>query len=107
MTGSANDYLGEFEHLVLLAVMQLAGEAHGAPVRRFIEERCDRNVSFGALYSTLRRLRAKGLVDATEAVGPSGRSRHVFSVTDRGIDAVEAAQQRLHRMSRGLSLRHS
>lgn len=52
----ANDYLGEFEHLVLLAVMQLGDNAYGAPIRQLIAERAERDVSFGAVYSTLRRL---------------------------------------------------
>ena len=52
----ANDYLGEFEHLVLLAVMQLGNDAYGVPIRQLIAERAERDVSFGAVYSTLRRL---------------------------------------------------
>ena len=100
----APTYLGEFEHLVLLSVLQLGQEAHGAPIRRLIEERCARSVSFGALYSTLRRLRSKGLVRAREQPSPSGHRRKVFDVTSAGVAAVEAAQARLRNMSRGLSL---
>ena len=54
-------YLGEFEHLVLLAVVRLRNDAYGVPIRRTIEERAERSVSFGAVYSTLRRLEAKGV----------------------------------------------
>ncbi|MDH3224540.1 MAG: PadR family transcriptional regulator [Gemmatimonadota bacterium] len=101
------NYLGEFEHIVLLSIMQLDPEAHGAPIRRMIEERCSRPVSFGALYSTLRRLRGKGFVRASQAPGASGHSRQLFSVTRAGRAAVEAAQGRLRSMARGLMLSES
>ena len=49
-----DSYLGEFEHLILLAIVRLGDEAYGVPIRRTIEERAERAVSFGAVYSTLR-----------------------------------------------------
>ena len=67
----ANDYLGEFEHLVLLAVMQLGDDAYGAPIRRLITERAERDVSFGAVYSTLRRLEAREYLRFTGEPSPS------------------------------------
>ena len=45
--------LGEFEQLVLLAVVRLGPDAYGATVRREIEERAGRNVSISAVYTTL------------------------------------------------------
>lgn len=99
------DYLGEFEHLVLLAVMRLGNEAYGVTIRRTIAERADREVSFGAVYSTLRRLAAKGLIEFREepATGEAGgRPRRIAVMTAAGDAAVRAAQQRLLRMSEGL-----
>jgi DNA-binding PadR family transcriptional regulator len=98
----ADDYLGEFEHLVLLAVMQLRDDAYGVPIRRLIAERAEREVSFGAVYSTLRRLDAKGHVtfreEPTEG-GAGGRPRRVAQITQSGVRAVEASRRRLRRMA--------
>ncbi len=98
----ANDYLGEFEHLVLLAVMQLGDEAYGVPIRRLITERAERDVSFGAVYSTLRRLEAKAYLRFTGEPSSSptgGRPRRIARATAEGEHAVRAAQRRLRRMS--------
>lgn len=98
-------YLGEFEHLVLLAVMRLGDDAYGVPIRRLIAERAEREVSFGAVYSTLRRLHAKGYLDFREQPAPGeagGRPRRIAVLTSSGDLAVRAAQQRLQRMSEGL-----
>jgi hypothetical protein len=54
------EYLGEFEQVVLLAVLRLGKGAYGVPIRREIEGRTGRAVSVGALYSTLDRLESKG-----------------------------------------------
>ena len=105
MASRRDDYLGEFEHLVLLAVMRLGDDAYGAPIRRLIIERAGREVSFGAVYSTLRRLAAKGYVEFHQrpARGSGGgRPRRVASITAAGEAAVNAARQRLQRMSEGL-----
>ena len=59
----SEQYLGEFEQLVLLAVVRLAEGAYGVPIRREIEKRTDRKVTVGALYSTLDRLEAKGYLE--------------------------------------------
>jgi len=55
----SDHYLGEFEQIVLLAVLRLGKDAYGVPIRREIEKRCGRKVTVGALYSTLDRLEAK------------------------------------------------
>ena len=98
-------YLGEFEHLVLLAVIRLGDDAYGVPIRRLIAERARRDVSFGAVYSTLRRLHVKGYLEFREepAAGEvGGRPRRIAELTEAGEMAVRAAQQRLQRMSEGI-----
>lgn len=98
-------YLGEFEHLVLLAVMRLGDDAYGVPIRRMIAERAAREVSFGAVYSTLRRLHAKEYLEFREEPSggaQGGRPRRIAVLTTSGEAAVQAAQQRLSRMSEGL-----
>ena len=101
------DYLGEFEHVVLLAVLRLHDQAYGVTVRREIEARTKREVSTGAVYATLDRLEAKGYVksqsgDPTPERG--GRSKRFFRVTARGVSAVNRTHQALRNLTRGLDL---
>ena len=100
------DYLGEFEHIVLLALMRLGNDAYGVTVRREIEERTKRAVSIGAIYATLDRLETKGLVrsytgEPTAARG--GRAKRHFQVTRRGVVAVNRTHDALRNMSDGLA----
>jgi PadR family transcriptional regulator len=55
--------LGEFEQLVLLAILRDEGEAFGASIQRLLEEQGGRRVSLGAVYTTLARLEQKGMVE--------------------------------------------
>ena len=59
---SNRDDLGEFEHLIVLAVLRLAHQAYGVTVRQEIETRTKRRVSIGAVYATLDRLESKAYV---------------------------------------------
>ena len=98
-------YLGEFEQLVLLAVLQLGEEAYAVPARRAIERATGRSVSRGALYTTLDRLERKGLlVSRWEEPTPErgGRQRRYHSVTPAGVRAVRAARDAVSRLSAGL-----
>jgi PadR family transcriptional regulator len=100
------DYLGEFEHIVLLALMRLGADAYGVTVRTEIEQRIDREVSLGAVYATLDRLEEKGLVtsrigDPTASRG--GRAKRHFHITRRGVAAVNRTHNALRNMSQGLS----
>ena len=102
---SSRDYLGEFEHLTVLAVLRLADKAYGVTVRQEIENRTTREVSIGAVYATLDRLEAKGFIkshlgDPTPERG--GRSKRFFEVTPKGIAAVNRTRRALESMSEGL-----
>jgi len=97
--------LGEFEQLVLLAVMRLAGEAYAVPIRQEIEERTSRSVARGALYVTLDRLEEKGylkswLADATAERG--GRAKRFYEVKPAGAKALEYSWAALRSMWEGL-----
>jgi PadR family transcriptional regulator PadR len=88
-------YLGEFEQIVLLAVLRLGEKAYGVPIRAEIENRAGRKVTVGALYATLDRLEAKGLVhswfaDATAKRG--GRSKRYFKFLPAGVDALSGSK---------------
>ncbi|PYV93990.1 MAG: PadR family transcriptional regulator [Acidobacteria bacterium] len=104
---SGREYLGEFEHIVILALLRLADRAYGVTVRQEIEARTGREVSIGAIYATLERLQAKGYVksqfgDPTPERG--GRSKRFFHVTAKGISAVNRTHRALQSMTAGLGL---
>jgi PadR family transcriptional regulator, regulatory protein PadR len=101
------DFLGEFEHIVILALLRLSDRAYGVTVRQEIESRIGREVSIGAIYATLDRLEAKGyaksyLGDPTPERG--GRSKRFFHVTTKGITAVNRTHSALKNMTEGLRL---
>jgi PadR family transcriptional regulator PadR len=100
--------LGEFEQLVLLAVMRLEGEAYAVPIRQEIENRTSRTVARGALYVTLDRLEEKGylkswLADATAERG--GRAKRFYEVKPAGAKALEYSWAALRSMWEGLEPR--
>jgi PadR family transcriptional regulator PadR len=89
--------LGVLELTILLAVARLGDDAHGLAVRRDLSARMGHDYSVGAVYTTLDRLEAKGLV-ASRRTAPiavrGGRSRRQFRVTAAGRGAMRDAQQR-------------
>jgi DNA-binding PadR family transcriptional regulator len=95
--------LGEFEVLVLLAVLRLSDGAHPPAVRGEIEQRARREVQRGAVYVTLDRLEAKGLLTSRlEEAHDSARPRRVYRVSPRGVRAVRRALGAVERMRAGL-----
>ena len=102
--------LGEFEQLVLLAVMRLEDDAYGATIKRLIEESTGRRISIGALYTTLERLHAKGYV-ASHVGEPTGerggRRRKLYTLERKGHAALSRAYASWTSMTRGLKLKLS
>jgi len=99
------DYLGEFELMVLLAVIRLEDDAYGVTISREIEERSGREVSLGSVYAALERMEEKGLVtsrlgDPTAARG--GRAKRFFRATSDGIGSARGTQKALVNLWRGL-----
>jgi PadR family transcriptional regulator PadR len=103
---SDREGLGEFEHIIILALLRLGDEAYGMRVRQEIEQRAGRETSIGAVYSTLDRLETKGLVESSTG-DPTpergGRAKRVFRATPKGIQALERSQQALMNMMEGLT----
>src|SRR2546429_8378946 len=104
---SDRDYLGEFEHIVLLAVLRLDDQAYGVTVRREIEVRTKREVSIGAIYATLDRLEAKGYVqsrpgDPTPERG--GRTKRIFRAAPPGVSAIHRPPRAHPSLAEGLDL---
>ena len=104
---AATPALGEFEQVVLLAILRLGDNAYGVTVRREIAACTERDPAPGALYTTLDRLEDKGLV--TSKYGDpmperGGRAKRYFTVTARGVRAVARAQRAYQRLLNGLVL---
>jgi PadR family transcriptional regulator PadR len=105
---SGREHLGEFEQIVLLAILRLGDDAYGVPIRADIEQRTGRAVTVGALYRTLDRLEDKGFVasafsDPTPARG--GRSKRYFKVRPLGVRTLRASREALTAMWEGLEPR--
>ncbi|SRR6266542_4323580 len=98
-------YLGEFEQLILLAVLRLHGRAYGVPIRQEIEQCTGRAVAIGAVYATLDRLERKGFV-ASQVGDPTpergGRAKRFYAVRPEGVLALRQSQQAVRNMMRGL-----
>src|ERR1700722_20304645 len=104
---AGRDYLGEFEHIIMLALLRLEDRAYGVTVRQEIELRTKREVSIGAVYATLDRLEQKGDVksrrsDPTPARG--WRSERICRVSAQRVTAVNQIQRALSSMSEGLGM---
>ncbi|GAA3765727.1 PadR family transcriptional regulator [Terriglobus aquaticus] len=97
--------VGEFEYLVLTAVARLGDEAYGAAIRRLLAA-SGRQASIGALYTTLDRMEAKGLVqtwmgEATAERG--GRAKRMVRLTPNGVREAKEFFRTVTRVSRGVA----
>jgi DNA-binding PadR family transcriptional regulator len=99
------DYLGEFEQLVLLALVRLGKQGYGMTVRRELEATSGRSVSIGSVYSTLDRLENKGYL-SSEHGDPEpvrgGRARRTFQVKPEGVEALARSRELLSKMWDGI-----
>jgi PadR family transcriptional regulator PadR len=97
--------LGEFEQLVLLAVLRLGEGAFGTTISSELEERAGRRVSRGALYSSLDRLESKGFLRWDLEAPTRERGGHParrFSVTPAGLEALREHRRAMGRLSAGI-----
>jgi PadR family transcriptional regulator PadR len=94
--------LGTFEEQVMLAVLRTGEQAYGMAVRREIERVTGRELAIGAVYSTLDRLEAKGLLDSRRTPGEG--SRRVFAATPRGALALAESRAMRERLWQGVEL---
>lgn len=101
----SRDSLGEFEKLVMLAILQLGQGAYGATILQELESRIGRTASAGAVYVALQRLEKKGMV-SSELGEPSpqrgGRPKRYFTVSGEGLEALRRAREAWDTMSEGL-----
>jgi DNA-binding PadR family transcriptional regulator len=99
-------FLGEFEHLLLLALIELGDEAYTASIREVLEDWTGRSVSPGAIYTALERLERRGLVqsvfgDPTPERG--GKRKKFYHLRPPGATALKASQETILRLSRALA----
>ena len=98
-------FLGEFEQMVLLAILQCGDRAYGPALSSVLESRAGRAVSRGALYSTLRRLEKKGLLGwELEPPTPErgGHAARRFHVTEPGIASLQQSRAAMDNLWAGL-----
>jgi PadR family transcriptional regulator PadR len=99
--------LGEFEQIVLLAVLRLGDQAYGVTILAEIAARTGRNSSPGALYTTLHRMEDKGLItfrDGSPTPERGGRAKRFVEVTQAGRTALAGAQSAYRSLLEGLDL---
>lgn len=98
-------YPGEFELLVLLAVLRLGDGAYGVTIREELEEETSRTLTLGTVYKTLGRLEGKGFLE-TRVAPPTkergGRRKKLYRVTPSGLETARRSLADLRRMTDGL-----
>jgi DNA-binding PadR family transcriptional regulator len=95
------ELLGAFEQAVLLAVVRLGKDAYGRTILHQTQHALGREVSAGAIYTTLDRLEQRGLVQSTLAEGTparGGRPRRYYTIAAEGVSALNEARDTLTRM---------
>ena len=103
--GMTHHTLGEFEQLVLLAIVHLRNEAYGIPIVDEIQRRTGREVSRAAVYVALRRLEEKGFVSSwlgEPTAERGGKARRYVQIESSGLRALRESRQVSDQMWRGL-----
>ncbi|MFY8349188.1 PadR family transcriptional regulator [Pseudoalteromonas sp. SSM20] len=101
-------YLGEFEQMVMLAILKLADNAYGVSIRELLIDAIGRDVSVGALYTTLERLEKKGLLTSSqgEAIAQrGGRAKKFYVVSGQGKQALNRSKNALETLWQGIQLK--
>lgn len=100
-----NGFLGEFEQMLLLAILRKGDEAYGVEVRRELEDRAGRRVTRGAFYTTLDRLQSKGYLTWQKRSVEGwrgGRPQRHFTVTEDGLEQLRRSREALESLWDGL-----
>ncbi len=104
---SRNEFLGEFEQIVLLTVARLGDAGYGMAIRQEIEDRVGRSVAIGSVYAALDRMERKGFL--TSDVGdPSpvrgGRAKRYYALQSPGAEALAHSRDVLDGLWDGLTI---
>src|ERR1043165_2753131 len=101
MAKKSSNYIGEFEELVLLAILSQGDNAYGVTIREALEAATGRSITIGSLYTTLSRLEEKGLVRSwvgEPTAERGGRAKRHYKVNGSGqilLKEVHASRVRL------------
>jgi DNA-binding PadR family transcriptional regulator len=105
----ADDYfapiVGEFEHVVLLALVRLGNGAYGAAIRREIRERTGRDAAVGSVYMALARLERKKMIVSYSGIPTAqrgGRRRRHYLMDSAGQKALGRAYRAFTAMAEGI-----
>jgi DNA-binding PadR family transcriptional regulator len=101
------DVLGTFEQAVLLSILRLREQGYGRAILKEVQRRTGRESAAGAVYATLERLEAKGLVSSRLGSGTpirDGRPRRYYTVTAAGVTALNDARETMRTIWRGFNV---
>lgn len=104
---AGKNFLGEFEELVMLAILKIGNDAYGVPIASVIEEATGKRVSTGALYTALSRLEEKGFIssrmgEVTAARG--GKAKKFYEVEATGREIIRKTQNARNALLADLTL---
>ena len=104
---SRNEFLGEFEQIVLLTVARLRSNAYGMAIRQEIEGRVGRSIAIGSVYAALDRMERKGFLtsdvgDPTPVRG--GRAKRYYALQGPGAEALHRSRDVLSGLWDGLTI---
>lgn len=94
-------YLGEFELMILLAILHLGEEAYGVPISRELEKHRGRDVAVGSVYAALERMESKGLVTSTlgdPTPERGGKAKRYFRITKAGLSQIQETRRVLTKL---------
>jgi DNA-binding PadR family transcriptional regulator len=97
--------LGDFELMVMLALLRVGDDAYGVPISREIELQTGHEVALGSVYATLERLEGRGLVSShlgKPTAERGGKAKRYFRVTSNGLRKTRETRQALMKLWRGL-----
>jgi PadR family transcriptional regulator, regulatory protein PadR len=89
-------YLGEFELMLLLTIIQLGEEAYGVPIARELERHRGREVAVGSVYAALERLESKCLIESSlgdPTPERGGKAKRYFKITKEGLRQVRETRR--------------
>ena len=96
--------LGEFEHLLLLAILRKGNDISGSEVTEELTKNTGRAPARGTMYVTLDRLERKGYL-SSDMGDPSpergGKAKRLYTITPNGLAALKRSGQALQAMWQG------
>lgn len=94
--------MGDLERFILFAILNNHNDSYGVEIRRDIKDKIGKDVSVGALYTTLDRLESKGLVKSREGESTEergGRAKKYFQVSALGHNALNKSLREIALMA--------